>query len=1054
MKWTNEQQLAINTTDVNITVSASAGAGKTAVLVQRLMKRIIQDKISVDKIVALTFTEAAAAEMKNRLMRALSEAYNNNPNDTYLKTQITLLPSAKITTIHSFCLSILKDYYYVLQIDPSSLNNILDEAIIAKVKAEAFDYVLSNYNSEKLENTLYALSSSAMNIESLKDIVLELSGKSFSQPDPNKWLDMSIEIYNDYNSLKDLPDKFKKLFWTHNEIIKNQIKKSAYKLDAIIDGLNKTVDTTSQKAWISQVITYLQPLEESIHNQDYNIYKSTIESIASIKHKTIQKQSDFKNARDNYFKILNDAAEILYSEENLLKDLAHNKDLAQNIIEIVKVYNIQYKDSIKAENGITFNDMEILTYELLNKNNQEIAKELKNEIKDILVDEFQDTNTLQNEIIELIGRENNIFRVGDVKQSIYRFRGAKPNLMQDLIKKGNTDHHQTIFLSNNFRSKNDIVQYNNHLFSKLMNLETFDSSYAKSDYVTPGTDNQNINSLPAELHLINTEEEAYIEYDEDYNLSTNEFRAEYIANQILNLYEKDKNPQWNKFTILVSSHNSKPFLRQAFDQANIPYFIAMPDGFYNSFGVSTVNAYLKLILDPSDAISLTAILINLYGYNENEITKLFLIHGDLFKVADALDTNILKQINYLHENQNRLNLTTIINNILSINNFYDNKISQQSRTNLDLFYESAINYQKDQSGIYGFLLEIELMKEEKTSEASSISSEDNVVNVTTIHGSKGLQFDTVFLWSKSGNRNRDTSSSYVVNPDLGLALKTTYLPRRIIKDNLGNYLIRFLETKEGLEEEMRMLYVALTRAQNRLYVVDTFKLDKEKEYNDFEYTNIYGSIGFTGWINGIAQNHPSKHLIVNYQESFEYQTLDKKEKVVTPIRRFDKVDVKKLKETYSWPIKELDLDVEEKFFEVGTSIHDTIEKLPNSAWTPLMIKEVNPDISNYYLDKLLTLSQNPFFIDINKYNVYKEFPFISYIDNIYERGIIDYLVVSDDMVYIVDFKTDNVKNEKQLLERYNDQLTFYKNAISGQFKDKKIKPYIYSFYLDKFIEVK
>ena len=143
MKWTKDQLEAINTTGINLTVSASAGAGKTAVLVERLIKRIIEDRVSVDKIVALTFTEAAAAEMKNRLMAELSNRYSQNPEDDYLKNQISLLPSAKISTIHSFCLSILKDYYYVLQLEPAALNNILDEAIIAKVKDEAFDYVLS-----------------------------------------------------------------------------------------------------------------------------------------------------------------------------------------------------------------------------------------------------------------------------------------------------------------------------------------------------------------------------------------------------------------------------------------------------------------------------------------------------------------------------------------------------------------------------------------------------------------------------------------------------------------------------------------------------------------------------------------------------------------------------------------------------------------------------------------------------------------------------------------------------------------------------------------------
>ncbi|NLC54998.1 MAG: UvrD-helicase domain-containing protein [Erysipelothrix sp.] len=1054
MKWTSEQLKAINLTDLNITVSASAGAGKTAVLVQRLMKRIINDRVSVDQIVALTFTEAAAAEMKNRLLQALSKAYLDNPDDEYLKTQITLLPSAKISTIHSFCLSILKDYYYVLQIDPQSLNNILDEPTIAKVKNDAFDYVIANYDSEVIQDTLYTLTSSAMNFDSLKDMVLSLSETSFSKPNPNGWLDDSIIIYDTYSSLDKLPESFLEIFWAYNQNIYNQIKKLAYQLDRLIDSLKEQANTELQKTWISEVISYLKILETAISNQNYHDYKATIENIAKLKNRTISKQEDYQAVREQYFKVLNDAVVMLYDEKTLLDDLAHNKELAKNIVDITKMYNFQYESYIKAENGITFDDMEILTYRLLTLNNNEIAKTLQSEIKDILIDEFQDTNILQNEIIELVGRKDNIFRVGDVKQSIYRFRGAKPSLMQGLIEMGNTDNHQTIFLSNNFRSKNDIVNFNNHIFSHIMNLDTFNSSYSKQDFVTTGTIDQNKDSLAVQLHLINTQQEAYEDFDEDYNLNNNQFKAEYIANQIVTLYNEDQDKKWNKYTVLVEAHKSKDFLRDAFDRANIPYFIAMPDGFYDSFGVSIVHAYLKLILDPNDKIALTAILVNLYGFTDNQIATHFLTYKDMFKVADSLDKSILRQIHTFHNNQNTLHLTDIINHIFEINNFYETKISNQSRTNLDLFYESALNYQKDKSGIYGFLLEIELMKQEKTSEASSISSEDNVVNVMTVHGSKGLQFDTVFMWSKSSNKSINSQSNYVINGDLGLALKTTYLPKRIIKDNLANFLIRFLEKKEDLEEEMRKLYVALTRAQNRMYIIDTFKQDKEKQYLDFDYSHIYNGIGYTGWINAIHQNHPTKTLIVNMEKSFEYQILPKKQQIIASVNKLAPSESLVKPIGYIWPIRPLDLSKEEKGFEVGSTIHNAIEKLPNTQWTREMIKKVSPNINDYYIDKLITLNSNPFFIKLNQETVHKEFPFISYLEEQYQRGIIDYLVETKDNVYIVDFKTDTVENDSELIERYQDQLNFYKQAIKPQFKDRTIELYLYSTHLDKFILIK
>ena len=1053
MKWTKDQLEAINTTGINLTVSASAGAGKTAVLVERLIKRIIEDRVSVDKIVALTFTEAAAAEMKNRLMAELSNRYSQNPEDDYLKNQISLLPSAKISTIHSFCLSILKDYYYVLQLEPAALNNILDEAIIAKVKDEAFDYVLSTFDADKLEASLYQLSASATNIDSLKNIVLKVAETATSMPDSNAWLDNSILIYDSFDSLDDLPPLFLEKFWEYNLNVFSQFKDIVYNLDRVIDSLKDEVSIDNQQAWMKEVINKFNLIDKALKNRDYKTYKLMIEDIAAIKHKNITKQPDFKEAREDYFNILNEMLKMLYSEDVLLADLAHNKDLANSIIDMVKMYIKEYTFLISQDKGITFNDMETLTYKLLKKNNNEVAKELQKDIEDILVDEFQDTNLLQNQIIELIGRSNNIFRVGDVKQSIYRFRGAKPSLMQDLINQGSSNNHKTIFLKNNFRSKASIVEFNNHIFNKLMNVDNFTSSYSEADWVSAGSEGQNKDLLPVELHLVNTENEAYQDFEDDYNLTAHQFRAEYIASEIVRLYKEDSEPKYNKFTVLVESHKNKEYLRQAFERANIPYFIAMPDGFYDSYGVSTILAYLKLVLNPKDRIALTAILINLYGYSDNEIATLFSIHQDMIKVSNALDKSILNKINYFASNQNNLLISEIINFAMGINDFYESKISKQSRTNLDLFYESAIVYEKTNSGVYGFILNIELMQKEKTSEASSISSEDNVVNVMTIHNSKGLQFDTVFMYSKSANRYMDSTANFVVSPDFGLALKTVYTPKRIIKDNIANFLIRYYDHIEDLEEEMRKLYVALTRAQNRLYIIDTFKLSKEVDYSSFTYKDVIKSIGYTGWIKAIAQNHPSKTIDIKQVEYFEYDKLAKTKKEIRPILKGQPVLSASKKEAYVWPLQPLDLSIEEKHFEFGTMIHNLIEALPNNNWSAQLIKKLEPNISDKYVAKLMKLSQDDLFKSFNNLDVFKEYPFIAKVDNILERGIIDYLAISPSTVYIVDFKTDIVENKEVLIERYSDQLHFYKNVMSSEYLDKEVLAFIYSFDLEKFVEV-
>ena len=1048
MPWTDEQLEAINIIDVNTTVSASAGAGKTAVLVQRLMKRILKDGVSVDQIVSLTFTDAAAAEMKNRLMSALLEEFEKDPKNDYLAEQITLLPMAKISTIHSFCLSILKDYYYTLGLNPEALENIIDESDQLLLHSEAFNHTLASYDKKKVASLLNYLSAENLGLNTLNEMIKGLLNEANTRINPNKFLYESISIYRKFDSLEKLEEPFKSMFFNyHKNIVKNLVSdaNSTYRL---LDDTER--DTSNQREWLSLIIDNEDLLNDYLNKYDYEAYRQLILKIIDFENKTIYKFTEYTEARNQIYTYFNDLAKVLYSESELLEQLSSLETVLNYLIEMTIIYNDYYKNGVKELNKITFNDMETLTYEVLSKNDNEVAKEIAENISDILVDEYQDTNELQDEIIKLISNGRNIFRVGDVKQSIYRFRGAKPDIMQALINQENSDTHQTIYLSNNFRSKYDIVHFNNHFFDKLMNIDNFKSSYLANDKVEVGVDSQKEDSKAVELHIVHTDNED----EEVKKLSNNDVQAAYIANKILELYNEANDNKWNKYTVLVNSHSRKLDLKKAFDYANIPYFISLPDGLYSSKGVSLISAYLKLVYDPSDTISLMAVLCNLYNYTDNEITKLFLEDANLINVANKLDENILKTIHKYNKEQYDNPIADIVNFVLSINNLYEDKLSKQERVNVDIFYEKVLNYDLDNVGVYSLLKQIELDQDAKAKEGSSISEEDNVVNVMTVHNSKGLQFDTVFFMSKSAFKDPNDRAGYILHPSLGLAIKSSNPENRSQKANIAYTFIKEQERLEAVEEEMRKLYVALTRAQRKMYIVDKAKLkdDYIESINPLDY-DLVTSKSYTKWIESLNFSFESDYLTYHLEEELKLDKTDRIESQNEEIEKLSSKNIYKNPYTNSFKVESLNFSNSDLGVSIGTLVHNTMENLDYNNITRESIKEISPDLSSYYIDRILNLANNDFFKTLIKYETYKEYPIIANINNERYRSIVDLFIEADEDIYIIDFKTDSFDDEADFIKTYFKQLELYKKALSINFKDKTIHRYIYSFKLEKFIDL-
>ena len=1054
MKWNQQQLQAIQTVDKNILVSASAGAGKTTVLVARLMKRILEDSVSVDQILAMTFTEAAAAEMKKRLLSSLHKEYQSNPSD-YLKKQIALIPNASISTIHSFCLSILKNYYYVLPLDPERLDNILDDGTQAIYQEEALNKVLQKEiekNDSAFQNLNLLFSAKPIDYQGLKLSIKKLATTALSQIDYSTWLEQAISIYQEYKQMKELPEPLQTYLWDSYRLI---CTKYQSQLEDLLLHVEQHYPTHTEI--INEIqLKYEKAnyLLECIDLKEYSLFVRSFcnQALEELPKNPDRSDTTYGQLRTDFQKYVQSIVTILFDESLLLSDITALKVPLGKLVQLTKDYILEFQQIKETNLCIDFNDMELFAYQILIKNNNQVAEELKVQYIDILVDEFQDSNPIQDTLVSLISRGNNVFRVGDIKQSIYRFRGAKPSIMRSLIQNRN-ESDQLIYLNYNYRSKQSIVQFNNELFDTLMNLEGLSDQYSSEDYVSTGISAQEENCIPVEFHLID-KENLFTEDQQEKDL-----KATYIASKIIDLYQASENPKWSDYVVLVRSHQLKINLKKAFEQANIPHFISMPSGFYQSPSVSTILSYCQLLLNPKDDISFVSVLLHLYHYTDEEIANIAITKEDSNYYQFFLNQNhpIVETLHHLQEKMKYLSVTELLSSIYQLEDFYELFCDKQQRTNLDLLYEKASSYQNGSSSLLDFIDYVSKITDEKTSEAISISSEDNVVRVMTIHQSKGLQFPTVLFWSNFRQDIQDEKEFLITDELLGIGVHSLELPNRYRRMNLIRKAISYKNQKEELEEQIRVLYVALTRAQNHMILVDAFS--KTPSTSEMKYTHLFDLIGYSGWLYKIFNTIESDSFEIKIIQHVEAKTLPKQlEQVEMKLSRYNKPSV--IKDFISPSSTEEFLPNPTLHFgtvhgsDIGTQLHKVIEQLPNTQWTQEDILQVEPKIKTGYLEALLNFSQSSIYQQALTMTIEKELSFAVNLDNSLLHGYIDFVAYDQSSCILIDFKTDSLETPEEFIQRYSSQIMLYQQALAVLYPNRIIECYIYSFYLEEFISIK
>ncbi len=877
--YTKSQWEAIHSGGSDILVSASAGSGKTRVLVDRVIEKIKKGS-EIDRLLIVTFTRAAAQEMKERILTALQKEVNESSGDQrnhYIR-QITKLPQANISTIHSFCREIIQRFYYLTDMDPNS-RQLSDDTEIALLKETVWDELreeLLSSDNEAIQE-VFEMYSGDRNSNSFTDIIMSMHNMSISHPDPEAWL-------SSLNHLYEVDEENFEETLLFNELIQPQILSE---LEYGIDILNTAKNLVKSERGIASMVEIL--------DQDLEFFKELVESIAQEKverayelihtHKWPQwkvpkdeddTRKDFVRdiVRDGY---RNKAKNII--DKTLKNDyffapvstqiylLEEMREPVATLAKITDLFNKRYAEYKKERQLIDFNDLEHRSLEILNTKEEEVyvaCEYYRRFFEEVLIDEYQDTSILQEEILKKVAypeaATGNRFMVGDVKQSIYRFRQAEPQLFIEkfLDFKGEESGERVILLEN-FRSRKEILSFVNLLFTQLMDEEVGEIDYDESQALIKGDlkpDYPDGEDFETELLIYETDDEL----EEDLFPDSTEGEINLLALKIKSMIENEKTiydkateenrpVNYSDFVVLTRTKQHNLKIQSIFQEYNIPVSVNETQNYFQTTEVTTMMSVLKMIDNPYQDIPTAAVLRSpIVGLKENELAEIRIANKEsdyftalltymeankgnptspkLYKtVSDFLD-----QLSGWRDISERITISELIWRIYSATGYLDFVAGmpggKQRKANLHALYERAQVFERTEfKGLYRFIQFIERMQERDNdlSEPSALSAHENAVRVMTTHASKGLQFPIVILFELSKQiTGVDYQGDVLLDKNYGIATKYIDAGSRIKAKTLAHTGLKNEIQRKAYSEEMRILYVALTRAEQKLILIGRY----------------------------------------------------------------------------------------------------------------------------------------------------------------------------------------------------------------------------------------
>jgi len=1054
-EFNNQQKEIISHRGKNIIVSASAGTGKTKSIIQRIIERVINKEASVDELIVMTLTEAAAQEIKDRLINALEEIADQDKE--FVDQQIALIPSSNIGTIHAVCNNMVKKYAYILQIDPSSLDNVLNDAETCLYKAKAMQQTLSNvlpYN-ELVQAFCYKEESTS----NLEEIIYSISDCLDSLSDSDKYIEKVKQTYNDL--LNKQPNKdFNEAL---TQYVLDKIHDCKNYLENEVNNLFDYASETAKTAWLNQendLTTKLESIYQGASQAfDFNTLFNELNpkdfDIPTAKKAEIQDEKAAKKYEAVRKKLKEKKVAPLFEISNKISSMFGYLPIAKTyidqLLELTNNYRQNYQDIKARNNSIDFNDMQKFAYQILVAQDGIIAKEYQNKIKEIIIDEYQDTNQKVEDIVSLLSNDDNVVRVGDIKQSIYHFINAKPALMKRLINNQRKEHDEVIPLNINYRCSNLIIETSNKIFDCLMNTMT-PNTFKDSDCMQAGTDGQKKCNKPIVIYQLNRKD--------DQNAKASKLDVcNFIIDKILELMKNNNSLNYSDFAVLSRSNQDKYFLKDVFKKRGIPCYCIYSGGFYADSAVSSITSLIRLIVS-NDQKSLVSVLTGpIFKMSYDELAQYYFDkQKNIFSQLEETNHDVITLIKKIRILNKYESLQDAIDYIYNYNNWYSNDIDIAQRTNVDDLYNSLVDCTNRCFTVQQLIDYLDIDEENQTrSEASYISPKDEVVKLHTIHKSKGLEFNYVFVLDLE-KMNNGFASPISYHDELGLATNITTIPDKIKHDNFYRELIDFTNDKIDVEENLRLLYVAMTRPKEQIFFVTNMKEPiQSTQQISLDALNKYPYYSplllLTANTLHLKDDEVHFEVIDDYNDSSTIPTASLKKWKIThygnPISYYHRKSTT-ASSTHQRQLYPLDFNGSLADIR-GTNMHRAIELLGIKPIQSTDVENLGLSLSSQDIEKIVAFYNNPLTKSFFGKDCLSELPYYNYYDE--TNGIIDLFVEDDKKNYIIDFKSDKNVDEETLITRYKEQLEAYKQAIVESYPNKEVEMLIYSFELSKYISL-
>jgi ATP-dependent helicase/nuclease subunit A len=885
MEYTEPQRAAVTGQfKQNVLVSASAGSGKTRVLVDRVLNKIITDHINIDELLIVTFTKAAAKEMRDRLEQALRTHLNTETEaatKSFLVRQLRRLPVADISTMDAFCQKIVQNYYYIIDLDPE-FRLLADQTETQMLKEQVWEKVREDLYANDTDGKFAQLTENFSNDRSddgLTDLVFKIYDYANVNQDPIAWLKKTPQLYQvlDHDLVGSTFYQQQCLPVLANALEQPRVALLAAQKLAQDQQLSREIDV------LANDLTQITDLKNNLATQPWDALKHQAEQVKFKRFPSATKSYDdiakeyrerIKNTRTQAKKVFTKVVEKYFnqSEAANLALMQTSQILVKKLVQVVLTFSDQYQQVKLQRHCLEFIDVEHYAYQILAGNgirSKNIRTKLQQQYNEIMVDEYQDNNRLQDAILSTLANHNagNMFMVGDVKQSIYRFRLADPSMF---VHRMDDPDNDTIVLPDNFRSMANIDHFINLIFTQIM-----DRQWGEIDYTGDAKLKVGATYYPDELQS-QVDIMLYESQSQQDTIVDNQFQVQDSAHgQIEMIAQKikammnDKTPifdrnqqclrpiQYSDIAIISATRNNNMILSDILGAYEIPLQLNGAQSYFKTTEIQIMMAMLSIIDNPYQDIPLVAVLRSpLVGLNENQLAYLRINTktGDYFNAVthfyhhyvempttefgDQVFARVQRFLEQLHRFQDIAHRHAIVDLIWAIyeeTGFLDYvggmPAGKQRQANLHALYERASEYERTSfKGLFQFVRFIRRMQErnEDLDEAAADEQID-AVSVMTIHGSKGLEFPVVFLMDAShGFNTQDTKQTYVLNDQLGLGITYMDPTTRIKQTTLQHQVVTAMENKGLLAEEMRKLYVALTRAEQHLIIVGATKAGKDR----------------------------------------------------------------------------------------------------------------------------------------------------------------------------------------------------------------------------------